>query len=189
MHTDSRPNPGACCYWLTGLSGAGKSTLAHRFHDGLQRQGVRAYVLDGDRLRTGLNRDLGFSRADRAENVRRIAEVARLMVDAGLVVLVGVISPYREQRELARSLFAPGTFFEVFVDTPLQVCMARDPKGLYRRALAGELPGMTGIDDPYEAPQAADLVIASGETAPQQCCDQLLRHYAEHVQRKAIPGA
>jgi bifunctional enzyme CysN/CysC len=154
--------------WLTGLPGAGKSTLAHALLAALTSRGVLAYSLDGDNLRHGLNGDLGFSPEDRAENVRRVAEVARLGADAGLVVTVPVISPYRAGRAHARSIHAASglVFLEVFVDAPLEVCEARDPKGLYRRARAGELRGLTGVDDPYEPPTDPDLVVATAELAP-----------------------
>ena len=153
--------------WLTGLSGSGKSTVAGAVADLLAGRGTLTYTLDGDNLRHGLNGDLGFSAEDRSENVRRVAEVARLFADAGVVVLVPVISPYRAGREHARRLHeAAGlTFLEVFVDAPIEVCEARDPKGLYAKARAGELTGFTGIDDPYEAPTAPELVISTA-TAP-----------------------
>jgi len=153
--------------WLTGLSGSGKSTIADAVSAELLQRARPAYVLDGDNLRHGLNADLGFSPGDRAENVRRIGEVARLMADAGLVVLVPVISPYRADRDGVRAAHdAAGLpFLEVFVDTPLELCEQRDPKGLYRKARAGELVGMTGIDDdaPYEAPLHPDLVLTPGD--------------------------
>lgn len=147
--------------WFTGLSGSGKSTIADAVATELLGQGRAVYVLDGDNVRHGLNADLGFSAADRAENVRRIGEVARLMADAGLVVLVPVVSPYRADRDRVRAAHdAAGLpFVEVFVDTPLELCEQRDPKGLYARARAGELRGMTGIDDPYEPPLAPDLTL------------------------------
>jgi bifunctional enzyme CysN/CysC len=147
--------------WLTGLSGSGKSTIASAVTDLLAAQGRLTYTLDGDNLRHGLNGDLGFSADDRAENVRRVAEVARLFADAGVVALVPVISPYRAGREHARALHeAAGlTFLEVFVDAPIEVCESRDPKGLYAKARAGELKGFTGIDDPYEAPTSPELVV------------------------------
>ncbi|MEM9514639.1 MAG: adenylyl-sulfate kinase, partial [Actinomycetota bacterium] len=140
--------------WFTGLSGSGKSTVANAVAERLLATGRPAYLLDGDNVRHGLNADLGFSTEDRAENVRRIGEVARLMADAGLVALVPVISPYRVDRERVREMHdaADLTFVEVFVDTPLELCEQRDPKGLYAKARAGELTGMTGIDDPYEPP-------------------------------------
>ena len=140
------------CVWFTGLSGAGKSTLANMLDKRLHGQGLHTYVLDGDNVRHGLNRDLGFSDADRVENIRRVAEVACLMVDAGLVVIVAFISPFRADRAFARSLFAPGEFVEVFVDTPLQECERRDTKGLYASARSGRLTNFTGISSPYECP-------------------------------------
>ena len=155
--------------WLTGLSGSGKSTLADAVAQRLLDDGRPAYVLDGDNLRHGLNADLGFSAADRAENVRRVGEVARLMADAGLVVLAPVISPYRADRDRVRAAHdAAGLrFLEVFVDTPLELCERRDPKGLYAKARAGELTGMTGIDDPYEPPLTPDLRIEPAPLADQ----------------------
>ena len=147
--------------WFTGLSGSGKSTVAAACERLLVAEGRPAYLLDGDNLRHGLNGDLGFSAGDRDENVRRVAEVARLFADAGVVALVPLISPYRAARARARALHeaAGVSFLEVFVDTPLEVCKERDPKGLYAKARAGELTGMTGIDDPYEAPESPDLVL------------------------------
>ena len=156
------------CVWLTGLSGAGKSTIANLVAQELTARGHRACVLDGDDVRRGLTKDLGFTAADRAENVRRVAEVARLMVDAGLTVLVALISPFRAGRERARALFADGEFYEVFVDTPLAVAEQRDPKGLYAKARAGALRDFTGLDSPYEAPERAELVLhTEGATAEQ----------------------
>jgi adenylyl-sulfate kinase len=147
--------------WLTGLSGSGKSTIANAVADRLLTESIAAYLLDGDNVRHGLNADLGFSAEDRSENVRRVGEVARLMADAGLVVLVPVISPYVADRQRVRAAHeAAGlTFVEVFVDTPLEMCEQRDPKGLYRLARAGELTGFTGIDDPYEPPPAPELRV------------------------------
>ena len=147
--------------WLTGLSGSGKSTIAGLVEQALVDAGVLTYTLDGDNLRHGLNGNLGFSADDRAENVRRVGEVARLFADAGVIAVVPLISPYRAGREHARALHeAAGlTFLEVFVDTPLEVCEARDPKGLYKQARAGEITGFTGIDDPYEPPAAPELVV------------------------------
>jgi bifunctional enzyme CysN/CysC len=149
--------------WLTGLSGSGKSTVAGEVERQLVARGAATYSLDGDNLRHGLNGDLGFSAAGRVENVRRVAEVARLFADAGIVALVPVISPYRAGRDHARQLHQDAglTFLEVFVDAPLDVCEARDPKGLYARARAGKVKGFTGIDDPYEPPEHPDLVIAT----------------------------
>jgi len=147
----------AMCVWFTGLSGAGKSTLANLLEKQLHSEGKHTYMLDGDNVRHGLSRDLGFSDADRNENTRRAAEVARLMVDAGLIVLVSFISPFAAQRALARSLFAPGEFYEVFVDTPFEECARRDPKGLYSRAFSGQIPGFTGVDSAYEVPESPEL--------------------------------
>jgi bifunctional enzyme CysN/CysC len=154
--------------WLTGLSGSGKSTVAGEVERLLVESGRPAYVLDGDNLRHGLNRDLGFSDDDRAENVRRVGEVARLMADAGIVALVPVISPFRAGRDAVRAAHAAADvpFIEVFVDTPLAECERRDPKGLYARARAGELSGMTGIDSPYEPPLAPELVLTPDDGAP-----------------------
>lgn len=158
-HPTAVRGTGGATVWFTGLSGSGKSTVANAVGEALLAAGRAAYVLDGDNLRFGLNADLGFSAADRAENVRRVGHVARLMADAGVVALVPVISPYRADRELVRELHAMAglPFVEVFVDTPLDVCEQRDPKGLYAKARAGELTGMTGIDAPYEAPATPDL--------------------------------
>jgi bifunctional enzyme CysN/CysC len=155
-----RPSQGATV-WLTGLSGSGKSTVAVELERKLVAAGRQAYVLDGDNLRHGLNADLGFSAEDRAENIRRVGEVARLFADAGLVAVVPVISPYRADRDRVRTAHeAIGLrFIEVFVDTPLEMCEQRDPKGLYQRARAGELRGFTGVDDPYEPPSAPELVL------------------------------
>ena len=152
--------------WLTGLSGSGKSTVASALAALLTERGVLSYTLDGDNLRHGLNGDLGFSADDRSENVRRVGEVARLFADAGVVALVPLISPYRAGRDHARALHAAAglVFVEVFVDTPIEVCEQRDPKGLYAKARAGEIKGFTGIDDPYEAPLEPELVIPGGAT-------------------------
>jgi len=154
--------------WLTGLSGSGKSTVAVELLQKLVERGLAAYSLDGDNLRHGLNGDLGFSADDRAENIRRVGEVARLFADAGIVAVVPVISPYRAGRDHARRIHDESAldFVEVYVDTPIEVCEARDVKGLYAKARAGELTGFTGIDDTYEAPEHADLVIAGDRTSP-----------------------
>jgi bifunctional enzyme CysN/CysC len=146
-----------CVLWLTGLSGAGKSTIANRVEAELHRRGHHTYLLDGDNVRHGLNRDLGFTDADRVENIRRVAEVSRLMLDAGLIVIVSFISPFRSERQMARRLFDEGQFLEVFVDTPLAVAEERDTKGLYRKARAGELANFTGIDSPYEPPEDPEI--------------------------------
>jgi bifunctional enzyme CysN/CysC len=161
------------CLWFTGLSGAGKSTIANLVEKRLTALGRHTYVLDGDNVRHGLNKDLGFTDADRVENIRRVAEVARLMVDAGLIVLVSFISPFRAERRMARALFAEGEFVEVYVDTPLDVAEARDAKGLYAKARAGELRNFTGIDSPYEAPEAAEVVLDTLAESPEVLADRL----------------
>ncbi|MGG6461792.1 sulfate adenylyltransferase subunit CysN [Solilutibacter silvestris] len=166
------------CVWFTGLSGAGKSAIANLVDKRLHALGLHAFVLDGDNVRHGLNRDLGFTDVDRVENLRRVAEVAKLMTDAGLIVLVSFISPFRAERKMARDLFDRGDFIEVFVDTPLQVAEGRDVKGLYAKARRGELPNFTGIDSPYEAPESADIVLdtttASAETLAERVVARLL---------------
>jgi len=151
-----------CVLWFTGLSGAGKSTVANLVEKRLHALGHHTYILDGDNVRHGLNRDLGFTDVDRIENIRRVAEVAALFVDAGLIVLVSFISPFRSERRLARELMAPGEFLEVFVDTPLAICEARDPKGLYAKARAGQIKNFTGIDSPYEPPEAPEIRLDAG---------------------------
>ncbi|AOJ66205.1 adenylyl-sulfate kinase [Burkholderia ubonensis] len=159
--------------WLTGLSGAGKSTLADALADLLRRRGLQAKVLDGDRLRAGLNRDLGFSERDRFENVRRIAEVASLFADAGFIAIVAAIAPRAAMRDDARRIVGAG-FREVHVAASLEVCEARDPKGLYRKARRGELREFTGVSSPYEAPRAADLVLETGSRSLADCLSALL---------------
>ena len=165
------------CYWLTGLPGAGKTTIAVRIANHLRERGYQVCILDGDDLRRGLNNNLGYSRADRAENVRRIGEVARLMVDAGLIVFVSVISPYRTDRDAALRRVGHGRCFEVFIDTDLQVCVTRDPKGLYARAKAGELKGLAGWDDPYEIPLAPEIAIRNESVSIDEAMLQLEAHY------------
>lgn len=162
--------------WLTGLSGSGKSTIAHRAEALLVSSGRAAYVLDGDNLRHGLNADLGFGAADRTENVRRVGEVARLLADAALVALVPIISPYAADRARVRTAHAAAgiPFAEVHVATPLAVCEARDPKGLYARARSGEITGFTGIDDPYEPPEAPDLVLDTSESSVDECARRVV---------------
>jgi bifunctional enzyme CysN/CysC len=167
-------NQRACVLWFTGLSGAGKSTIANLVEKKLFGMGRHTYLLDGDNIRHGLNRDLGFSDADRVENIRRVGEVARLMTDAGLIVLVSFISPFRSERRLARSLFGPGEFFEIFIDTPLEVAEARDPKGLYRKARAGKIRNFTGIDSPYEPPENPEMHIDTGRVSAEQAAEQVI---------------
>ena len=161
------------CVWFTGLSGSGKSTLANLLEKRLHAAGRHTCLLDGDNLRQGLNRDLGFSDADRVENIRRVAEVSRLMVDAGLIVLVSFISPFRSDRRMARSLFAEGEFVEVYVDTPIEVCEERDVKGLYAKARRGELKNFTGIDSPYEAPERPEVHLGPALLTPEACGEQI----------------
>ncbi|HET9073950.1 MAG TPA: adenylyl-sulfate kinase [Solirubrobacteraceae bacterium] len=172
--------------WFTGLSGAGKSTVAELVEAHLHARGCLCVRLDGDVLRDGLCADLGFSAADRDENIRRITEVARLMYDAGLVVLVSVISPFRAARAHARGGFPTGDFLEVFVDAPLEVVEARDPKGLYARARRGELRDFTGVDSPYEAPDAPEVHLLTGEVSPDAAAAQVL---AALELRAREPGA
>lgn len=161
------------CIWLTGLSGAGKTTIAQAVQERLQAQGHLVYVLDGDLLRHGLNRDLGFSNQDRSENTRRVAEVARMMVDAGVTVLVALISPFEEDRRKARALFDERQFFEVFVDAPLLVCMRRDVKGLYAKAQQGHVYAMTGLGSPYESPTKSDLRLETGVDTLENCVERV----------------
>ena len=159
--------------WFTGLSGSGKSTVANLVEKRLTAEGKHAYILDGDNVRHGLNKDLGFTEADRVENIRRVAEVARLMADAGLIVIVSFISPFRNERRLAREIAGDISFTEVYVDTPLEVCEARDPKGLYARARRGEIRNFTGIDSPFEPPERADIVLHGGEKQPTEMAEEL----------------
>ncbi|MBT2755508.1 adenylyl-sulfate kinase [Mesobacillus foraminis] len=149
----------SCVLWFTGLSGSGKSTLANAVNLNLHQLGIRSYVLDGDNIRHGLNSDLSFGKEDRKENIRRIGEVAKLFVDSGQIVLSAFISPYREDRELVRSMFEPGEFMEIFVNCPLDVCEDRDPKGLYEKARKGQIPDFTGISSPYETPDRPEITI------------------------------
>ena len=165
-----------CVLWFTGLSGAGKSTIANLVEKHLHALGRHTYLLDGDNVRHGLNKDLGFTDAERVENIRRVAEVAKLMVDAGLIVLVSFISPFRSERRIARGLVEAGEFVEIFVDAPLAVAEARDPKGLYRKARRGELPHFTGIDSPYEAPEAAELRLDTTRLSVEQAAEAIIDH-------------
>jgi len=160
--------------WFTGLSGAGKSTIANLVEAGLHARGVHTLMLDGDNVRHGLNKDLGFTEADRVENIRRVGEVAKLMTEAGLVVLCSFISPFRAERRMVRDLVADGEFIEVFVDTPIEQCIARDPKGLYRRAIAGEIKNFTGVDQPYEAPEHAELHLMAGDNSAAVLAEQVV---------------
>jgi bifunctional enzyme CysN/CysC len=168
-----------CIVWLTGLSGAGKSTIANLLERRLYAAGCHTYLLDGDNLRHGLNRDLGFTPADRVENIRRVGEVARLMVDAGLIVIASFISPYQSERRTVRELVGEGEFFEVFVDAPLEVVEQRDTKGLYAKARRGELVNFTGIDAPYERPEHPDLRLDTASRTPLESAELLMSALAE----------
>jgi bifunctional enzyme CysN/CysC len=165
-----------CIIWLTGLSGAGKSTIANVLEKQLHKKGFHTYLLDGDNVRHGINRDLGFSDSDRVENIRRIAEIAKLMLDAGLIVITAFISPFRAERRLARDLFDHDEFIEVFVDTPLHVAEARDPKGLYKKARRGEIKNFTGIDSPYEHPEAPEVILNTTRLDPHGAAEILVDH-------------
>ncbi len=172
---------GAGTVWFTGLSGSGKSTVAKLVEQRLVEQGIATYLLDGDNVRHGLNGDLGFSADDRRENIRRIGEVCRLMVDAGLVVLATFISPYRDDRDRVRTLHPPGRFHEVFVDTPLEVCEARDPKGLYVKARAGEIPDFSGISAPYESPERPELRLLTDQRELDVIVAEVVAHVQAHL--------
>ncbi len=176
------------CLWLTGLSGAGKSTLANLLEQRLFLSGRHTYVLDGDNVRRGLNRDLGFSEADRRENIRRAMEVGRLFVDAGLIVIVSFISPYRAERQRARARFEPGEFVEIHVDASLEECERRDTKGLYAKARRGELLHFTGIDSAYEPPEAPEIHLDTGATNPEECVDRILLYLDSQALHNASGG-
>ena len=165
--------------WFTGLSGSGKSTIGHRVERMLIERGAFAYVLDGDNVRHGLNSDLGFAAEDRVENIRRIGEVARLFADAGALVLSAFISPYRKDRDRVRGLMGPGEFIEVFVDTPLEICEARDPKGLYKKARAGEISNFTGLDAPYEVPENPEVHLQTANLSVDAAAAQVIRYLDE----------
>jgi adenylylsulfate kinase len=165
--------------WFTGLSGSGKSTIGHRVERMLIERGAFAYVLDGDNVRHGLNSDLGFAPEDRVENIRRIGEVARLFADAGGLVLSAFISPYRADRDRVRALMGPGEFIEVFVDTPLEICEARDPKGLYKKARAGEISNFTGLDAPYEVPENPEVHLETANISVDEAAAQVIRYLDE----------
>jgi len=167
-------NQKACVVWFTGLSGSGKSTVANVVERKLAAQGQHTYLLDGDNVRHGLNKDLGFTDADRVENIRRIGEVAKLMVDSGLIVMTAFISPFRSERGLARSLVEAGEFIEVHVDTPLEIAEQRDPKGLYKKARRGELKNFTGIDSPYEAPENPEIIVDTGKNSAEEAADLII---------------
>ena len=163
-----------CCIWFTGLSGAGKSTLAYATEFALHESGRHVYVLDGDNIRHGLNKDLGFSDEDRTENIRRVTETARLMLDAGLIVIVSFISPFRKERLMARNYFEKSEFFEIFVDAPLITCEERDTKGLYQKARNGEIAFFTGISSDYQVPENPELHLKTDSTPIYQCVQQII---------------
>lgn len=171
--------------WFTGLSGSGKSTIAFTVEHALAAQDHLAYVLDGDNIRHGLNNDLGFCAADREENIRRIGEVSRLFADTGVIALSSFVSPYRSDRDKVRKLLAEGDFLEVYVNTPLEVCEQRDPKGLYKKARAGEIPNFTGVSDPYEAPLSPELEIHTADLTVEASAEKVLDLLAD---RGKIPA-
>ncbi len=179
QHRSDSKQQKPCVLWFTGLSGSGKSTVAGALENALSELGAHTYLLDGDNVRHGLCRDLGFSDDDRKENIRRVGEVAKLMTDAGLIVLTAFISPFRAERQLVRDLLPDGEFIEVFVDTPLEVCEQRDPKGLYQKARAGEIPAFTGISSPYEAPENAEIRLKTAEGTIEEQVAQCLSELAK----------
>ena len=160
--------------WMTGLSGSGKSTIAYTLEHALVQRGHLAYVLDGDNVRHGLNKNLGFSAEDREENIRRIGEVANLFADTGVITITAFISPYRKDRDINRELLGQGNFIEVYCKAPLDICEQRDPKGLYKKARAGEIKGFTGIDDPYEEPLNPEMVVQTDQASPQEAAVALI---------------
>jgi bifunctional enzyme CysN/CysC len=168
-----------CVVWFTGLSGSGKSTIANIVEQKLLEQGRHTYLLDGDNVRHGLNKDLGFTDADRVENIRRVSEVSGLMVDAGLIVLVSFISPFAAERRMARERVEDGEFIEVYVKTPIEVAEERDPKGLYLKARRGELANFTGIDSPYEAPESPELIVDTTSLPPEAAADTIIGYLRE----------
>jgi len=163
-----------CVLWFTGLSGSGKSSISNEVERKLRDMGRHTYLLDGDNVRRGLCRDLGFTAEDRVENIRRVAEVAGLMVDAGLIVMTAFISPFRAERRMARALVGEGEFLEIFMDTPLEVAEQRDPKGLYKKARSGKLANFTGIDSPYEAPENPELILTAGSGTIEEMADRVI---------------
>lgn len=172
----AQKNQSAYVIWFTGLSGSGKSTLANALDRALYECGLHTFVLDGDNLRHGLNRDLAFSEADRQENIRRVGEVSKLFTDAGLIVLAAFISPFDSDRSLIKTLIGEENIIEIYLDTPLEICEKRDPKGLYKMARKGEIKSFTGIDSPYEAPKSANLVLNTSVLSEQQCVDIILNY-------------
>jgi len=179
-------NQKPCVIWFTGLSGSGKSTIAGELEQQLLAQSCHTYLLDGDNVRHGLCRDLGFSDTDREENIRRVGEVAALMVDAGLMVLAAFISPFIKDRDMVRQMVQKDQFLEVFVHTPIEICRQRDPKGLYRRADLGEIPDFTGVDSPYEPPQCPEIHIDAGSQSVAACVNQVLAKIQPYLATKRI---
>jgi len=171
---EKRFNQKGCVLWFTGLSGSGKSTISERVQKTLFEEGHIAYVLDGDNIRHGLNKDLGFSPEDRVENIRRIGEVAKLFRQAGIIVLTAFISPYRKDRDTVRAILDEGSFLEIHVDADIETCKKRDPKGLYEKAIAGKIPEFTGISAPYEAPLKPELTVNTAEESIEQSSEQVL---------------
>ena len=168
-----------CVIWFTGLSGSGKSTIADALEQALYKYQKRTILLDGDNVRKGLNKDLGFTDKDRVENIRRIAEVSKLMLEAGLLTIVSFISPFREERKMARSLFEEDEFIEIYIDTPIEICEQRDPKGLYKMARAGKLKNFTGIDSDYEVPQNPEITLHNVHAKIQDMADQIIQYLTE----------
>jgi len=166
----------SCILWFTGLSGSGKSTIANAVEAKLYELQKHTYLLDGDNIRMGLNKGLGFSDEDRVENIRRIGEVSKLFVDAGIMALTAFISPFEKDREMVRNLVQDGEFIEIFIDTPLETCEQRDPKGLYKKAKDGIIPNFTGISSPYESPRNAEIVIKTDELDINECADKVIRY-------------
>ena len=168
-------------FWMTGLSGSGKSTIANAVEQQLAQKGFHTFLLDGDNIRHGLNKDLGFTEADRIENIRRIGEVSKLMADAGLIVITAFISPFRSERNMVRELVDTGEFIEIFVDTPLQIAEKRDVKGLYAKARAGELKNFTGIDSPYERPSKPEITIDTSELSIDEAAEIIIKYYLSSI--------
>lgn len=166
--------------WFTGLSGSGKSTIANAVEAKLYEMGKHTYLLDGDNIRHGLNRDLGFSEKDRIENIRRIGEVAKLFVDSGLIVLTAFISPFQKDRDLVRKMVEESEFIEIYVDTPLEICEQRDPKGLYKKARAGEIPNFTGISSPYEPPKNPEIHLKNDKMSIEECVEKVIEYLKDN---------
>ena len=175
-HKNQKP----CVLWFTGLSGSGKSTVANALEHTLAQRGQHTFLLDGDNVRHGLNKDLGFSDEDRVENIRRIGEVAKLFVDAGLIAVTAFISPFRSDRQLVRDLLGTHEFVEIHMDTPLETCESRDPKGLYKKARAGEIKNFTGIDSDYEAPLSAEITLDTSVQSVDECVEQIINYLTIH---------